>query len=95
MAYICLKAFNQSSQSQYNKHRMKYYDDTFDQLDKIIHGAKVLKINHLMGVMAMLGTLPLWYVEYYHGVHTRKGIKNLAQKFNLGTTQQNIQTFMK
>ena len=74
---------------------MNYDDDTFDQLDEIIHGAKVLKINHLMGVMAMLGTLPLWYVEYYHGVHTCKGIKNLVQKFNLGITQQNIQTFMK
>ena len=34
---------------------MKYYDDTFNQLDKVIHGANVLKINHLMGVMAMSG----------------------------------------
>ena len=43
----------------------------------------------------MLGTLSLWDVEFYHGGHTCKGIKNLVHKCNLGTTQQNILTFMK
>lgn len=95
MTHTCLKTFKQASQSQYKKYRMKCYHETFNQLHKVIHGANVLKINHLMGAMAMLGTLPLWYVEYYHGLHTCKGIKKLVQKFNLGATQQNIQTFMK
>ena len=71
---------------------MEIYKATFNQIEAEIPGAHILKVNHLMGAMAIIGVLPLWYIGLFHHVHETQGIKHLVELFKLKTGKGPTQT---
>ena len=55
----------------------------FNHIEAEIPGAGILKVNHLMGAMAIIGVLPLWYIGLFHKVHRTKGIEHLVDVFKI------------
>ena len=71
-----------------------HYKESYNKIKHHIYGSGVLKVNHLMGTMAIIGVLPLWYIEFYHGVHLTDGMKHIVEKFGVSKGIASTQSFM-
>ena len=71
--------FQKQYKSSTKKECLEIYKATFNQIEAEISGARILKVNHFMGAMAIIGVLPLWYIGLFHKVHCTKAIKHLVE----------------
>ena len=94
IVYVTLKSFKNNIKPSAKKECLKIYNATFDQIAAEIPGAGILKVNHLMGAMAIIGVLPLWYIGLFHKVHRTKAIEHLIELFKLKTGSGPTQTLM-
>ena len=62
---------------------MEIYKAMFNHIKAEIPGDGILKVNHLMGAMTIIGVLPLWYIGLFHKVHCNKGIEDSADVFKI------------
>ena len=80
----CLKTIHKPNS---NKVCLKEYSAAFQNINKLLPNSGILKTNHMMGVMAVIGILPLWYYEYFHGLQKTKAIKMLTEEHALPKTK--------
>ena len=66
----------------------------FNHIESQIPGAGILKVNHLMAAMSIIGVLPLWYIGLFYKVHRTKGIEHLVDVFKIKTGPGITQTLM-
>ena len=94
IVYVTLQSFRNNIKPSSKKKCLEIYKDTFNYIKAEIPGAGILKVNHLMGAMAIIGVLPLWYIGSFHHVHETQGIKHLVELFKLKTGKGPTQTLM-
>ena len=94
ISYVTLQSFKNNIKPSTKKECLEIYKATFNQIEAEIPGAHILKVNHLMGAMAIIGVLPLWYIGLFHKVHVTKGVEHLVELFKLKTGPGPTQTLM-
>ena len=58
---------------------IKTYASAFEDLESLLPDYGVLKVNHMMAAMAIIGVLPLWHDNHYHGLNSIDAIKYLKK----------------
>ena len=58
---------------------IKTYASAFEDLESLLPDCGVLKVNHMMAAMAIIGVLTLWYYNYYHRLNSTDTIKYWSQ----------------
>ena len=94
IVYVTLQSFRNDIKPSTKKECVKLYKETFNRIESEIPGAGILKVNHLIGAMAIIGVLPLWYIGLFHKVHQTKGIDHLVDVFKLKKGAGPTQTLM-
>ena len=94
IVYVTLQSFRNNIKPSTKKERVEAYKAMFNHIKAEIPGAGILKVNHLMGAMAIIGVLPLWYIGLFCHVYNNQGIKHLVELFKLKTGKGPTQTLM-
>ena len=80
---VCVHSLKRTNKPLAKKTCLKEYTDSYARLKKLLKNCGRLKVNHLMGVMAAIGTLPLWYCEYYAEINDNALIRFLKEHYSL------------
>ena len=66
IVYVTFQSFRNNIKPSTKKEPVEIYKATFNYITAEIPGTGILKVNHLMGAMAIIGVLPLWYIGLFH-----------------------------
>ena len=87
ISYVTLQSFKNNIKPSTEKECLEIYKATFNQIEAEIPGAHILKVNHLMGAMAIIGVLPLWYIGLFHKFTLLKVLNTWLNYSNLRLVQ--------
>ena len=94
IVYVTLQSFRNNIKPSTRKEFLDIYKAMFNHIKAEIPGAGILKINHLMGEMTIIGIFLLWYIDLFHKVHRTKDIEHLVDVFKIKTGPGPTQTLM-
>ena len=64
IVYVTLQSFRNNIKPSSKKEHVEIYKAMFNHIKAEIPGAGILKINHLMGAMTIIGIFLLWYIDH-------------------------------